>query len=146
MGRSREIRLLTHSGLLLCALALGAAACSAKKSTSASQPALHLRGIGPRLISNQTSQPLAVYGDGFQSGMRLHLGAPFERDVAVAVLDKQHGYLRLSGLDMPPGTAEATVPVTISRLEGAQVTGEAKLTVVNDNQFPDLVSLVVSRA
>jgi sugar lactone lactonase YvrE len=145
MHCSREIRLLTHSGLLLCALVLGTAACSAKKSTSASQPRVHLRGIGPRLISNQTSQPLAIYGDGFQSGMRLHLGAPFERDVAVTVIDKQHAYLRLGGLEMPSSTAEATVPVTTSRLEGAEVTGEAKLTVVNDNQFPDLVALVVSR-
>lgn len=66
----------TRSGLLL-------AAGVAVAAVSAGELYLHLRGpvpvlrdVGPRQLSNQTSQPLALVGDHFYSGMTLHLGPP----------------------------------------------------------------------
>ena len=152
-ARTRGVRefLLIHSRRFLFLLVLAGVACSGQKTAPATttasdkQSAVRLRGIGPRVISNQTSQPIAVYGEGFRSGIRFHLGVPFDRDVAATVTDEQHAYLRLSGLEIPAASAEATTAVTISPLEGAQVAGDAKLTVVNDSQFPDLIALAASR-
>ncbi len=137
---------LTHRGLLIGALALGlgVGGCSPRSETSAPRPPIHLRAIGPSLISNQTSQPVALYGEGFRAEMRLHLGLPFDRDVKVTALDERHAYARLSGLSLPASTVETTIAVTLSRLQDFQVSGEAKLTVVNDNEFPDLIALICS--
>jgi hypothetical protein len=137
--------LLIHPLVLSCALVASGAGCSVKTASSAAQSKIHLRAIGPRLISNQTSQPVAIYGEGFRAEMRLHLGAPFDRDVPVAKLDERHAYARLAGLNMPAATAEITVPVTLSRLKDAEISGEAKLTIVNDIGFPDLIALAASR-
>ena len=137
---------MTHRGLLigLIALGLGVGGCSPRKQTSALRPTIHLRAIGPSLISNQTSQPVALYGEGFRAEMQLHLGLPFDRDVKVTALDARHAYARLSGLSLPASTVETTITVTLSRLQDFQVSGEAKLTVVNDSEFPDLISLTCS--
>ncbi len=109
------------------------------------QRAILLRAIGPRLISNQTSQPLAIYGRGFRSGMRLHLGAPLDRDIPVAILDEQHAFARLTNLNLPAATVQLTIPVTLSRIERAETSGQGKLTIVNDEKFPDLIALTCSR-
>ncbi len=105
---------------------------------------MHLKAVGPRLISNQTSQPIAIYGSGFRHGARLHLGGPFNRDASIATWDDSHGYARLAGLRMPPETVEETISVTLVGSADQPVSGEATLTVVNDAQFPDLVALTCS--
>ncbi len=132
----------TRSGLLL-------AAGVAVAAVSAGELYLHLRGpvpvlrdVGPRQLSNQTSQPLALVGDHFYSGMTLHLGPPFGRTLPVTVLDAQHAYARLpADLALPEATVQVAVPLHLSRaLSATPVT----LWVVNDQGFPDLTSLVAT--
>lgn len=76
--------------------------------------------------------------------MRLHLGPPFDRDVKVTALDERHAYARLGDLRLPAATVETTIAVTLSPRGGLQASGEAKLTVVNDGEFPDLIALARS--
>ena len=108
--------------------------------------AARLRDVGPRLTSNQTSQPLALYGEGLEHGMQLRLGTPLNRNIPIAVLDPQHAFLRLpDDLDLPAPQPQVTVKLTLTDTEGNGVPGSADLTVVNDRHFPDLVALAVSR-
>ena len=138
----RENCLLSRS---VGALLISALACSPSKATTAARmPVMRLKGVGPRLISNQTPQPIAIYGSGFQRGARLHLGAPFNRDVPIATWDDSHGYARLAGLRMSPEKVEETISVTLAGGADQQVSGEDMLTVVNDAQFPDWVALTCS--
>jgi DNA-binding beta-propeller fold protein YncE len=77
--------------------------------------------------------------------MRLHLGAPFDRDVPVAIVDEQHGFAQLTQLSLPAASSQLTIPITLVPLERAGVSGEASLTIVNDKEFPDLIALTSSR-
>jgi hypothetical protein len=58
-------------------------------------PEARLLDVGPRLVSNQTSQPLALVGENLRPGMRLRLSAPFARTLPMTVLDGRHAYARL---------------------------------------------------
>lgn len=101
--------------------------------------AVKLADLGPRLVSNQTSQPLALYGDGFAPGMTLRLGPPFSREVPLAVLDPRHAYARLpDDLQLPADTVQTVVDVAVGRSESK------RLTVVNDAAFVDLTALAPS--
>src|SRR4051812_13072117 len=85
------------------------------------RPVLALREIGPRYTSNQTSQPLALYGDGFVQGMKVKVG---ELELTPFVLDGRHAYARLPPIALPAEVSERFFAVT---LEGGL--GEAKLRV-----------------
>lgn len=99
-----------------------------------------LLSVGPRLTSNQTSQPLSVYGERLTPGLRLVLGPPLSREVPLTVVDAGHAYARLpAGLALPESTPQVVVSVRLS--EGV---GEARLSVVNDAAFPDLTAMVLS--
>jgi len=129
------------------ALVIATASLLALRRPSASaRPGVRLGDVGPRLTSNQTSQPLALYGDGLERGMQLHLGTPFNRNVPIAVLDSRHGFLRLpADLDLPPSQAQVTLKLTLTDTEGNGLPGSANLTIVNDRHFTDLIALAVSR-
>src|SRR4051812_12016870 len=66
-----------------------------------------LLSVGPRLISNQTSQPLTLNGEHFAQGMVLVL--PNQRELQVTVLDEHHGYTRLPADAELPQDVQVTV-------------------------------------
>lgn len=105
-----------------------------------SRPKARLQSVGPRLASNETSQPLAVVGEHLAPGMALQLGEPWSLRVPLAVVDARHAYARLpAGLPLPADEVQRTSEVT---LEGGE--GQAPFTLVNDLGFPDLRALEVA--
>ncbi len=99
----------------------------------------HLVSAGPRLLSNQTSQPISVLGERLVPGLSLKLGAPLNLDVPLTVLDAHHAYARLpAGLAV--GNASETL-ISASLLGG---TGTAELRIVGDTTFPELTAAVAS--
>jgi len=107
-------------------------------------PLPRVRDVGPRLVSNQTSQPLALYGQDFQRGMTLVLGAPLPRELPLTVLDDGHAYARLPAeLLLPPERVQAEVPVAVRTADG-RLSAPVTLTVVNDAAFQDLTTLAQS--
>ncbi len=131
-----------HSALLLAAIVAVAALGAGEYFVHRRGPRPVLRDIGPRQVSNQTSQPLALVGEHFYQGMTLSLGPPFSRTFPVTVVDEHHAYTRLpADLLLPAATVEAAVPLHLSRaLDAPAVT----LHLVNDKAFPDLTSLVAT--
>jgi len=104
---------------------------------SESGPRLH--SVGPRLISNQTSQPLSILGEQFTVGLALKLGPPLNLSVPLTVLDSRHAYARLPA-NLPVGNASETL--INATLEGGS--GSAELRVIGDTSFPDLTAAVLS--
>jgi hypothetical protein len=131
--------------VLALALAAAGAACRQPDNPrpapvpDAGPPRATLLAFGPRLLSNQTSQPVTVLGDRLSPGAKVHLGAPLELDVPLTVLDAEHAFARLpAGLALPKGQAETLVEVT---LVGGS--GKDKVRLVNDTDFSDLVALAL---
>jgi DNA-binding beta-propeller fold protein YncE len=131
-----------RSGLLLTAAVAAIGFVGGELYLQLRGPAPRLLDVGPRQVSNQTSQPLALVGEHFYPGMTLVLGPPFQRTLPVMVLDARHAYLRLpADLTLPPVTVQVAVPLRVSRaLSAPPVT----LLVVNDKGFPDLTSLAAT--
>lgn len=97
--------------------------------------------MGPRLLSNQTSQPVSLTGEGLAEGMTLRLGPPLGVEVPLVVLDERHAWARLpGGLEWGP-QAEVLVEATVPGLEGT-----AAIRLINDTGFVDLSGLVLSRS
>jgi hypothetical protein len=93
--------------------------------------------VGPRLLSNQTSNPLTVVGSGFKGEMTLEVGG---KPVKLVVLDAHHAYGRLpGGIAIPKDQIQALVDVSLD----GKPTGQ-KLKIVNDTSFPVLTGLAVS--
>ena len=105
-----------------------------------SGPAAKLSSVGPRLLSNQTSQPLSVVGDGLAAGMTLELGPPVSKGFPLVILDARHAFARLPGGLELGSFPEALIDVTIP---GAA--GTAALRLINDTAFPELTALMRSR-
>jgi hypothetical protein len=114
--------------------------------TDPARVAARLVAVGPRLTSNQTSEPLSVYGEGLEQGMRLALGPPVSRELPLKVVDARHAYARLpAGVELPPGLPLASVGVRLIAAPGSPAPeGEARLDVVNDAAFPDLFALALA--
>lgn len=116
--------------------------CCTKERTSvvdAGPPSARatVESIGPRLVSNQTSNPLRVHGTGLKSGMKLDVAGT---SVTLTALDDRHAYGRLpAGIAIPKDQAQLLVDV---KLDGIS-TGK-KLKVVNDTAFPVLTALAVN--
>ena len=53
--------------------------------TQLHRPEGRLVDVGPRVLSNQTAQSISLYGESLRPGMKLRLGAPFDRTVPVTV-------------------------------------------------------------
>jgi sugar lactone lactonase YvrE len=102
-----------------------------------------LRAVGPRIISNQTSQPLAIYGQGLRAGDQLTLiDADGKRtQLRLTVVDPGHAYARIAAeaLKLPPSVSQAELKASLDDAAPA-----ASLTVVNDAEFVDLTSLALS--
>ena len=110
--------------------------------TQLRRPEGRLVDVGPRVVSNQTSQPVALHGENFRRGMRLRLSAPFDRTVPMTVVDPRLAYARLpADLTLPGETAQVTAALSI---DGQRGRPEVGLTVVNDAAFADYTMLVRS--
>ncbi|MBN8228986.1 MtsA protein [Corallococcus macrosporus] len=104
-----------------------------------------LQAVGPKLTSNQTSQPLSLYGENLVPGLRLVLGAPLSREVPLTVADARHAYARLpADLRLPEGTFQTDVQLSLAAGTDLKPTGSARLTLVNDAAFPDLMAMALS--
>ena len=103
-------------------------------------PSVKLLSVGPRLLSNQTSQPISVVGEGLAEGMALELGPPVSLKVPLRVLDSRHAFARIPGALPVGGFPEAVIEASIAGAEG-----KASLRFINDTQFPDLTALARSR-
>ena len=129
-----------RSALLAVSFALLALVAGVAWQTGLRRPEPRLVDVGPRIVSNQTAQPLSLQGANFRRGMRLRVGPPFERTVPIAVVDTTHAYARLpADLTLPPETPQVTVALSV---EGQRAPPEAGLTVVNDAGFADWTQLV----
>ncbi|MEW5742349.1 MAG: MtsA protein [Myxococcota bacterium] len=104
----------------------------------------HLVSAGPRLLSNQTSQPVSVQGQRLVPGLLLKLGPPVNRAFPLTVLDEGHAFTRLPAHLALGDVAEVPVSVTLESPSGPPPTGAARLVFANDTGFPDLVGLALS--
>jgi len=129
-----------RSALLGGSFALLALVAGVAWQTQLRRPEPRLIDVGPRMVSNQTAQPLSLQGANLRRGMRLRVGHPFDRTVPLTVVDETHAYARLPGdLTLPAETAQVTVALSV---EGQRGRSEAGLTVVNDAGFADWTQLV----
>ncbi len=112
----------------------------------ASAPAPRLLSVGPRLTSNETSQPLSIQGEHLVPGLSLALGPPLSRHLPLTVVDAAQAYARLPpDLVLPEDLPQAVVDVRLSSPDAARPPeGSARLTVVNDAAFTDLTAMVPS--
>jgi len=129
-----------RSALLGGSFALLALVAGVAWQTQLRRPEPRLIDVGPRMVSNQTAQPLSLQGANLRRGMKLRVGHPFDRTVPLTVVDETHAYARLPGdLTLPAETAQVTVALSV---EGQRGRSEAGLTVVNDAGFADWTQLV----
>jgi hypothetical protein len=92
------------------------------------------------VTSNQTQQPLTLYGERFRPGLALILGPPFSRRIPLAVRGPSEAYAVLpADLSLPAELAEERITLTLS--EGG---GEAALVLVNDRAFADPTALALT--
>ncbi len=103
-------------------------------------PSARLLSVGPRLLSNQTSQPLSITGEGLTAGMTLQLGEPLSMKLPCVVIDSRHAFARLPG-----GLSIGTFPEVVVEASIAGAEGKAPLRLINDTLFPDLTALVRSK-
>ncbi len=97
--------------------------------------------VGPRLLSNQTSQPLSVWGTHLKAGLKLELSGAAKVTVPLTVLDEGHAFGRLpANVEVADAFAEGSLKVAF---EGATGT-VPPLTLVNDTHFPDLTAMALS--
>jgi DNA-binding beta-propeller fold protein YncE len=141
MSRARKLGVAAVLVAVLGAVGVVALRRDAPVPPEAFVPAPRLVSVGPRLTSNETSQPLSVYGERLVPGLRLVLGPPLSRELPLTVVDAGHAYARLpAGLALPEDVPQVVVE---ARLAPA-AEGSARLTVVNDAAFPDLTAMALS--
>ena len=135
--------------LALTAVLCGCPARPAPTALDAGAPAAaaaagarpRLLAVGPRLLSNQTSQPISVWATHLKPGMTLELSGAVTLSLPLTVLDETHAFTRLPAhVESADGLAEAMIQVALKGGEG-KVAG---LVLVNDTHFPDLTALVAS--
>ncbi|WP_426749318.1 MtsA protein [Myxococcus sp. Y35] len=105
-----------------------------------------LLSVGPRLTSNETSQPLTLRGEHLVPGLSLELGPPLSRQLPLVVVDAAHAYARLPpDVVLPDDAPQVVVEVRLTGPgTGARPEGSARLTVVNDAVFTDPTAMVPS--
>ena len=102
-----------------------------------------LDAIAPRVISNQTSYPVAISGDGFTAGMRLALGPPWSAEVETVLIDGRHLGARLP-ITAATGKAESATTARLLEASGEPADGQVSLVVIDDAGFPTPTGLVAS--
>jgi YVTN family beta-propeller protein len=113
--------------------------CSSCDQRRPARPAV--KSVSPRLVSDQTSYPLMLYGTTFGPGMTVRIDGAGSTDTATAdVIDDEHATVRVR-LD---GVVHPRTPMTRVRIAVAG-SGDrgAVLRVVNDSRFPVLEDLEV---
>ncbi|MFT3709949.1 MAG: MtsA protein [Archangium sp.] len=99
--------------------------------------------IGPRLLSNQTSQPISItLGDGapkLSAQTKLVLGAPVSKVLDLIVIDDRHAFTRL-----PAGLELGVMPEVLVDAKLSGIDASTKLRLINDTVFPDLTAFVVT--
>ncbi|HEY4222738.1 MAG TPA: MtsA protein, partial [Myxococcota bacterium] len=104
-----------------------------------------LRGISPRSMSNETAQPLLLFGRGFSPTQKLHAGAPVDRDLALVIDDGTHAHALLpAGIALPPSATEVAVPITLVDGAGATIGDPLTLNLINDTGFVDVVGFAAA--
>ncbi|MGC4116128.1 MAG: MtsA protein [Myxococcales bacterium] len=147
---TRSLRALPFPLVLLLAGACGrcapqgpAAGLDASAGSAAGQP--ELTGVSPRSTSNETAQPLLLFGRSLKAAKKLHLGAPFNRDVPLEVVDNGFAAARLpSDLAMPSNMVEVSVPLALADEDGMLLGSGPDLVIVNDQGFSDLQALAAT--
>lgn len=125
-------------------LAASAFVLKRKQLPTSSSGTITLRDVGPRYVSNQTAQPLALHGEGFVPGMQLELGAPWTRKLPVSTVDATLAYAKLpADLEVRADQLQAQVPLRLISPEGPG-SEPLPLTVVNDRAFVDPAVMVMS--
>ncbi|WP_414115088.1 MtsA protein [Corallococcus macrosporus] len=143
-GRRAVLAVLGALGLAAGVVAhhLGGASPAAPEAP-AGRP--RLVSVGPRLTSNETSQPLSIQGERLVPGLSLSLGPPLSLRLPLTVVDATHAYARLpAGLRFPEDVPQAVVEARLAGPAGGESEGAARLTVVNDAAFADLTAMVGS--
>ncbi|MFT3841194.1 MAG: MtsA protein [Myxococcaceae bacterium] len=101
--------------------------------------------VGPRFVSNQTSQPLALYGEQLEAGpLTVTVKGPDESPITTLSIptvkvDARHLYARLPPVKLPAAMAEAVATLTL-----AGAPSKLELRLINDQSFPELVALAQS--
>jgi sugar lactone lactonase YvrE len=140
MSRARKLAVAAVLGVV-AAVGVVALRRDAPSVTPAPVVGPRLVSVGPRLTSNETSQPLSVHGERLAPGLRLALGPPLSRELPLTVVDAGHAYARLpAGLALPEDVPQVVVEARL--LPGGE--GSAPLTVVNDAAFPDLTGMALA--
>jgi sugar lactone lactonase YvrE len=137
---------MSATSLLRCvSFAVLTIACTPDAPKEKPEPASTLTGVSPRTVSNQTAQPLLVFGKGFADGMKLRLGPPFGRDLPLALVDETFASVVLPrDLTLPPSQPEVQVPVTLLDHAGSVLGDPTPLVIVNDVAFPELFGLAAT--
>jgi hypothetical protein len=118
---------------------------AAHKAQPAAVEQARLIDVGPWLISNQTSTPLQVYGQGLTTGMGLIFGPPLQKRLPLHVVDGAHAYARLpAAQEVRLDDSEASVEAWVEDAAGVRLPGVAHLTLVDDAHFPDPTALAIS--
>ena len=152
-GSARKWVVVTSLGVVLAGAGVGVLRLGASSGPETPPPSTpmeagsrpRLISVGPRLTSNETSQPLSVHGERLVPGLKLVLGPPLSRELPLVVVDSRHAYARLpTGLALSEDLPQVVVEARLALDGGAPGEGTARLTVVNDAAFPDLTALALS--
>ena len=103
-----------------------------------------LDDVGPRLVSNQSSFPVMLHGEGFVDGSQVVLGPPVSLTLPATRVDSKHLAAVLpASIAIPEGESERTVEVSVLSPQGT-LPGRASLTIVNDVGFPTPLAIAVA--
>src|SRR5688572_2900446 len=82
-----------------------------------------LDAVGPRVVSNATSQPLAIYGERLAPGMKLVLELQPPVSLATVFVDAKQLAARLPAAPLNPDVPSLRVPAHLVDASGARVAG-----------------------
>ncbi len=105
-----------------------------------------LDAVGPRIVSNQTTYPVMLYGERFTEGMKLQVGPPYSTELPCALVDKTHATALLPATKSFAlgGSSEAAASAKLLAADGKPGEGEVKITVIDDVGFPQPTGLIAA--
>jgi hypothetical protein len=121
----------------------GAAVAKAKHSLGAPMP--KITAIAPKMISNATSYPIMIYGEGFTPNLLLEIAARSAITVETSFIDARHLTARVPPItDVDPDVSTVQLQATLLLDGGARSASSPGLLLVNDRAFPTPYALEVS--